>query len=114
MTSLTGLENLSSANGLEIGGNSNLTSLNSLENLLSIGGGNLIIGAGQFSEGNPSLTSLEGLDNINAATIGILKIIGNEKLSDCAKQSICDFLDFPIVDIFDNESGCNSKEEGSR
>jgi hypothetical protein len=111
LTSLTGLENLSSTHGLEIGGNSNLTSLNSLANLLSIGGGNLIIGAGQFSGGNPSLTSLEGLDNINAASIGILKIIGNDTLSDCAKQSICNFLGFPIVDIYDNEFGCNSKEE---
>jgi hypothetical protein len=124
LTSLAGLENVTSIGGsLIIGdivhntGNPSLTSLTGLNNLTSIGGdlkihyndsltslmalNNLIsVGGGLYighfiGEGNPLLTSLAGLDNIDAGSITGLGIWGNSTLSTCEVQSICDYLTSP-------------------
>jgi len=62
---------------------------------------------------NESLTSLDGLDNINPGTIYNLQIHNNPLLSECAVESICDYLLSPAgtVEIHDNTVGCNSLEE---
>ena len=116
LTSITGLENLTSIGGdLTIGlwqqapwsyGNNSLISLTSLGNLTSIGG-NLRI------EDNDLLSSLTGLDNIEASSINNLYIQHNDTLSMCEVASICDYLASPTgtTEIYANESGCNNQQE---
>ncbi len=111
LTSLTGLENLTSIEGnLSIGvesfwvsGNHSLTSLTGLTNLVSIGG-NLGI------SDNIVLPSLSGLDNIEARSINCITITNNNSLSTCEVQSVCDYLANPSaeVSIQENAPGCNS------
>jgi hypothetical protein len=113
LENLTGLGELTSIGGnLIIGGcdhmgglgNPTLTGLTGLQHLTSING---ILEIGY----NTTLTSLEGLDNIDAASVSRLYIYNNDDLSDCAVQSICDFLAKPngTIVIENNNSGCNSK-----
>jgi len=107
MTNFAGLENLTSIGGnLRISINSELMSLEGLQGLTSIGGNIEIIH-------NDSLISLTGLDNIDSATINGLLIASNPFLTDCAIQSICDYLVSPnsVVDINNNGLGCNSQDE---
>ncbi len=107
LTSLIGLENLAFIGGdLGIGATTALTSLTGLNNVTSIGG-HLRIGY------NDALISLTGLDNIEANTITELTIDNNYSLSNCAVQSICDYLVAPNgeVVISNNATGCNSPEE---
>jgi hypothetical protein len=107
LASLTGLDNLTSIGGnLSVGGNYVLASLTGLENLTSIGGYLDI-------RDNVVLTGLTGLDNIAAASISGLYIYYNPLLSACEVQSICDYLAAPngIVEIYNNDEGCNSPEE---
>ncbi len=61
--------------------------------------------------GNPSLTDLDGLASLSVIG-GKIGIVGNENLSECAIDAICDFLAAggPTV-IKANASGCDSKEE---
>ena len=110
-----GESNITNLNGLSIltsiGGNLSvyfnaLTSLTGLENLTSIGG-SLSIGY------NYALTSLTGLGNIDAGSITDLIISDNVSLSNCAAQCICDYLASPngIVNILNNASGCNNPPE---
>ena len=107
------LESLAGLNGLSsIGGNlsiqynpilPNLSGLNAVEFV----GGYLSI------YNNSSMTTLTGLENIDAGSISNLSIIYNHNLSECAVQSICDYLAGPngTIDINDNAPGCNSQEE---
>jgi hypothetical protein len=91
---------------VEIEGN-DITNLNGLNVITSIGGGNLYI------LGNNALTSLTGLNNIVAGSITSLTIYFNSSLSNCAVQSICDYLVSPngFVGIMGNAPGCNSEQE---
>jgi len=74
LTSITGLENLTSVGeGLEIRNNNVLTSLTGLENLTFIGWDFVIIG-------NHGLTSLTGLDNVTSIG-GVIDIWGNSTLA---------------------------------
>ena len=59
------------------------------------------------------LTSLSGLENIVGTSISDLYIVGSPFLSECGVQSICDYLVNPsgLVEIEDNDYGCNSPEE---
>lgn len=61
--------------------------------------------------GNPSLTNLDGLASLSSIGAKI-SIVGNQNLSECAIDGICDFLSAgrPVV-IKANASGCDSKEE---
>jgi len=63
--------------------------------------------------GNPQLTTLVGLDNINGGAVEYLRIEGNDSLSYCHIQSICDYLVSPngSTIIADNSTGCNNPEE---
>lgn len=79
ITNLNGLNLLTSIGGyLKVRYNSSLTSLTGLDNLTSIGGGLQI---GDYDYGNPALTSLSGLDNL--ISIGGNMFIGyNPELTD--------------------------------
>ena len=106
LTSLTGMDGLTSiGRDLSIWSNT-LTNLTALNNLTSIGG-NL------FIEYNDALTSLTGLNNIDAGSITNLYVSGNGSLSTCEMQSICDYLANPNggITISDNAMGCDSKAE---
>ncbi len=134
ITNLNGLNTLSSAEWLLIGGlydgNPILTELSGLENLESVGGSFYILSNDSLSdicalssltfvdeelriEHNPCLTSLTGLDNIDAGCLILLSVYGNSSLSTCEVQSVCDFLAIPnaSINIQNNETGCNSQEE---
>jgi S-formylglutathione hydrolase FrmB len=114
LESLEGLENVTTIEGslfignaaTEAPGNATLMTLDGLQALNSIGG-NLSI----FE--NDALASLSGLDNIEGSSILSLYISSNGALSDCAVQSICDYLvaPFGIPQIQDNAPGCDSQEE---
>ncbi len=104
---LDGLSGVTSISGdLNINNNYALTGLTGFQNLVSIDG-NLIIG------GNPRLKTLMGLHNIDPESIKDLYIIGNDSLSECAIESICDYFWYPIgeFEIYGNAAGCNSYEE---
>jgi hypothetical protein len=130
LTSLTGLESLTSIGlFLDITYNSSLITLSGLEGLTTIG-------SSFFIQNNYELTSLTGLEgliaigndftileNINLVTLnGInnltsigdeLWIAGNNTLSTCDVESICDYLTSPNgeISIYDNSVGCNSVDE---
>jgi hypothetical protein len=107
LTDISALENLTSiGQSLRIGANESLVSLSGLENITSIGWWLEIVD-------NISLTSLTGLENISASSIGILTIYGNELLSTCEVQSICDYLAILGAEIYieNNATGCNSQQE---
>ena len=108
LTDLSGLDNLSSVGGdIQIGGNSAMTSVAGLEALTTVGG------AIVFYE-NEALISLTGIANIEAASIDdYIRISYNSSLSDCAVQSICDYIALPgtTVDLYQNAPGCNTFEE---
>lgn len=83
LTSLSGLNNLTSVQGnLKLCGNNSITSLSSLENLEFIGG-NLQVGGLDFIYGfvfgNPLLVNLSGLDALSSID-GSLFIAGNRNL----------------------------------
>jgi hypothetical protein len=104
LSSLAGLENLTSiGGGLIIQNNDSLTSLTGLENLTSV--------HNIWFRYNHSLTSLTGLDNV--ITFGsLIWIADNDTLSDCAVQSICNYLaGTGTAWIENNATGCNSPEE---
>ncbi len=104
---LTGLENLDTINGsLIIFDNILLNSLSGLSNLKFVGG-DLII------KNNDSLESLDGIDNISASSIQNIYIYYNSSLSDCAAQSIGNYLMNPggSVNIYENAAGCNNPPE---
>lgn len=108
----TGLENLKIIDGnLEIYGNNDLLTLKGLENLIAVNG-DIIIGMYPYG-GNQSLISLKALHNLDAGSIENLIICYNSSLYECEAQSICAYLISPkgIVEIHDNDFGCNSKEE---
>lgn len=139
ITNLTGLNNLNSVgDDFEIWGNNAMVNLSGLENLTSIGGNfrlsgwmaNILFGnpalnslaaLGNLSsingdidiQKNNVLSSLNGLENIEANSISNIYIYENQSLSTCDVNSICDFLanENGIVEIYDNNTGCNSQEE---
>jgi S-formylglutathione hydrolase FrmB len=103
---LEGLSVITDIGGnLTIHFNNYLETLSGLNNLVSIGG-DLII------ETNEVLKDLNGLESLQSIG-GQLQITANESLSDCATQSICNYLVAPngTVEIHDNAPGCNSPEE---
>jgi hypothetical protein len=131
LTSLNGLNNLSTIRGsFNLSDNIYLQGLGGLENLSSIEGNFWIIrchslhnlygleelnsiGGDLEIRYNVALSSLEGLDDLNAGTIDNLTICGNDSLSNCDVQCICNYLSSPagIVDIYDNGPGCNNPPE---
>ncbi len=107
ITSLNGLSFLTSIGGdLFIHGNNVLPSLTGLENLTSISSDLWIFN-------NTILSGLGGLNNIDAESITNIYIRYNPLLSYCDILSICDYLTSPngTVTISNNYSGCNTEEE---
>ena len=107
LTNLTGLVSLTSIGGnLNINGNGVLTSLDGLENLTSIGGELLI-------KWNDALTNLDGLQSLEPGFVSNLSIIGNNSLSTCEVECICNYLANPngVVTIYNNADGCNNPSE---
>ena len=130
LTDFTGLNSLKSAYYFHIAGNENLISLEGLESLdslyysLSIGSNNMLsdltalnnlryVGTYISIENNDSLKSLAGIESIDTASIQWMMFNGNENLSDCAAQAICDFLADPthIINLSENMEGCNTRTE---
>ena len=105
LNSLDGLINLK-----YIGGKLNIHTNQQLENISGLSSLYSINGELSFA-GNNSLTSLTGIDNLNPSTITNLNITGNDQLSECDIQSICDYLTNQTgpVEIFGNNVGCNSQ-----
>lgn len=109
ITNLNGLENLMSIGGsLSIYGNDALVSLDGLEHLISVGLSLDIVD-------NPLLSSLDGLDNIVFENINPQiewNIINCPNLSFCETPSVCRFL-AEGGDLFveNNGLGCNSITE---
>ena len=113
ITNLDGLANLTSVGGyLAIAFNKQLlTNLNGLANLTSVGG-NLTIAA------NSALTNLDGLANLSSVG-GWLSINRNDALTNC--QGLAQVLGWPNgppddavggdIDIRNNGAGCNSIDE---
>ena len=107
ITNTNGLNNLTYVgNGFDIYGCDSLTNISALSNLLFIGGSLRI-------SNNYSLASLTGLDNVESDSIDWISIHNNSSLSQCAIQSICNFLadTNSVAGIHDNAPGCNSEEE---
>lgn len=81
----------------------NITDLDGLSHLTEIRG-NLTI------SDNAILASLQGLDNIAEGALTNLSILNNPILSDCAAQTICDYLTAPgnLAMISGNQMGCQT------
>ena len=107
LNDISNLSSLNTVNGsFNIIQNNHLSSLNGLEGLTSING-NLGIG------NNFQLSSIEGIKNIDAETITNLYITQNTNLSECAVQSVCDFLNInpANTEIILNAAGCENRQE---
>lgn len=127
---LTGLESLREVNGkFHIGANRNLVDIAALSNLYTIGGSlwitntriqnldvfqniNAINGILNISN-NSELVNIEGVRNIDASTITLLFIQSNPHLSQCAIESVCDFLALNTENAYIslNASGCENRQE---
>lgn len=107
LLNLNGLDSLKSiGNYLYIQDNNKLMNLNGLDSLSYLGGYVSIAG-------NPELTNLYGIGNIDPSTISDLQIWNNLLLSNCDAESICNYLTNSNneIEIHDNTTGCNSREE---
>lgn len=114
LSSLDGLSNLVSIGGhLGFFGCHSIKNLHGLENLSSIGGSISIGSTGSYVAYNDSLINLEGIENIDPGTIDNLTIVNNQFLSVCEINSICSYLLAPNgnVEIHSNAPGCNSQIE---
>ncbi len=104
---LSGLQNLNTISGdFEITNNQSLTDISDLSNLQTITGFLAIFN-------NNLLTSLDGLQNLDPTSFQNLFLFGSDLLSDCAVQSICDYLNVPSnpSSINSNATGCLTEEE---
>ena len=111
LQNLHGLEKLVQIGGdLSIYGNDSMTSLSGLVNLTSIGGG-INLGNFLYYPGNLLLRDISELENVTIN--GDINIAGNHALSECAIESICNYLANPIGTtlIYYNAPGCNTPEE---
>jgi hypothetical protein len=131
LTSLTGLDGVTSVGGLvHIHDNLNLASLSGLEGLISIGEdlgitghaaltdlepleGLAFVGGELVVHSNGSLTTLTGLHNIDPNSVEHISIRYNTMLCECDIQSICEYLvaQNGSINIYNNAPGCNSIEE---
>jgi len=107
LTNLNDLSNLLSIGGrLEISNHNTLANLTGLASLIDLDGSLTI-------EGNMVLNSLSGLDNITPYHLNRITIASNPVLSTCEVQSLCTYIGLPgaNVTISNNATGCNSKAE---
>ena len=131
LESLGGLNNLESVTDLfQIYDNSGLQNITGLDKLTYIGGKFILwsninledisgLGSLQNIDGkiiirnNYKLMSLAGLDNLDASAIDSLFIYENPLLTNCAIESMCQYLESAemYAEIYDNAIGCNNPEE---
>jgi len=107
LTDLSGLENITTVGlNLKLFYNDVLTNLDGLSGITTLGGEISL-----FS--NETLTDVSGLENIAANTITFLEIVFNDQLSDCAVQSICDYLAVATNDasFLSNAPGCQIRAQ---
>jgi len=107
LQNVSGLQGLDSIGGdLKIINNQSLTSLTALIGLQIVGGELRIVN-------NDELSNLEGLNSIQANSLDELTITLNDLLSNCAIESVCNYLSSPNgqVSISNNSSGCDSELE---
>jgi hypothetical protein len=104
---LEGLQNITSVGYILITGNDSLISLEALSNLNYV---SLI-----EIRDNQILKSLAGLENVFTDSIDRFHVVGNDSLSYCQIQNMCEYLemydDYSHIYIFSNAPGCNSQEE---
>ena len=108
LENLNGFNNLSFwGGGIYLSANNSLSELTALSNLVSMGGN----GAGIDILNNEALTSLSGIDNVSG--FEIINIQGNVMLSECAVESVCNFLSIESnpAGISMNTVGCNTRLE---
>ncbi|MBK8565002.1 MAG: T9SS type A sorting domain-containing protein [Saprospiraceae bacterium] len=104
LTSLDGLERLKTiGKHFYVSNNPNLNDLTALDSLVSIKGTIRVLS-------NDALTSLKGLDNIDPLGILDLYVTSSPNLSVCDVASICGYLADPTnsASISGNATGCNS------
>jgi hypothetical protein len=112
-----------------LGSNSDLTNVDGLSSLTTVGGYFYIgfnprlvslQGLGSLTncrdylniENNDELESLAGIDNLNLSNVSYIKIIDSEKLSLCTVKSVCYFLTLSSnALIYGNSPGCSSRYE---
>ena len=131
LKNLGGLENLTTVGrNILIGGNpqfstySHLINLNSVGENFSILSHSLVenlnglenlthVGERLNISGNDILNNIDGLKNIDGANMTELWIQVNPMLSECAIQSICDYLAInpANTNIVQNASGCSTRQE---
>ncbi len=107
LTSLSGLENLQTVNShLWIVNNYELSDISSLSNLTTVNGEFAILRA-------YNLTSIDGIKNINPDSLDRLEISGCPTLSNCAVESVCNYLGIAAnpATIHSNGQGCDSRVE---
>ncbi|MEZ4931617.1 MAG: hypothetical protein R2788_05745 [Saprospiraceae bacterium] len=129
LTSLQGLDNLATTSGsgtqtTSISNSPLLTDISSLSNLSDIGAGLFILS----NTGITDLTGLENIDNVwglainnnanltsfnglnsSLDNLSFLQIVGNQFLSDCAVEGICQTINnIGAIDIQNNATGCNN------
>jgi hypothetical protein len=102
LTTLNGLDKLTTVGGIEISFNSTLTNINSLNKLTIVNGSVNVIG-------NQNLTSLNALNN-SLSISGDLTIKNNPKLSQCSATAVCNFLNshspFSYLNVSNNSGSC--------
>lgn len=103
---LNGFQNLNTTEALRIEHNVNLHTLQGFENLTNIRDYLLITG-------NHSLTSLEGFEGLLPETVQSVYVAGNHSLSDCAVESLCNYLieQEGEAHFSNNAGGCNSNAD---
>lgn len=107
ITTLSALSNLTEINGnLQIDNIDSLSSLSGLENLNQINGSLTLLFI-------TNLTNIEAIRNLDSSTLTSLQIGGNNQLSQCSVESVCDYLSMPVnnANISTNNVGCNTRQE---
>lgn len=100
---MTGFNNITTLEGLHIH-QSDIITLNGLENLTSITNGDLSIG------GNSQLNDIHALDHPISISQNLL-IGDNPNLSQCNALAVCDYISSNTATIQTNNYGCNSQAE---
>lgn len=105
LTDYSGLEHLQTIGGrLIIEENWDLSTLTGLSGLQTIGSDLRI-------DYNESLVSLTGIDNVTFTPYNYIEIFNNSQLTECAVESICNYIEENTLLAYDNATGCNSHEE---
>src|SRR5690606_5699829 len=91
---------------LQIDNIDSLSNLSGLENLNQINGSLTLLFI-------TNLTNIEAIRNLDSSTLTLLQIGGNNQLSQCNVESVCNYLSIPVnnANISTNSVGCNTRQE---